>query len=83
MPTLAETLDRIRNTGAAKRDPAVTAVLRHCTADLQASGITDGIVKAGDPAPHFARPNLSHKTVRLASVLRDGPVVVSFFRGRW
>ncbi len=83
MSTLAETLDRIRNTGAAKRDPAVTAVLRDCTADLAASGITDDIVKAGDRAPLFARPNLEHRTVRLARLLQDGPVVLSFFRGRW
>ncbi len=83
MPTLAETLDRIRNTGAAKRDPAVTAVLRSCTANLAASGIMDGIVKAGDGAPLFARPNLEHRTIRLARLLKDGPVVLSFFRGRW
>ena len=83
MSTLAQTLEWIKSAGAAKRDPAVTAVMTRCTADLQASGITDGIVKAGDPAPHFARPNLNHETVRLAQVLRDGPAVISFFRGRW
>ena len=81
--TLAGTLDQIRNAAAAKRDPAITAVLQRCTADLVASGITDRIVKEGDTAPLFARPNLEHQTVRLAKVLRRGPAVVSFFRGRW
>ena len=83
MPTLAETLDHIRDTGAARRDPAVTAVLRSCTADLAASGIMDAIVKAGERAPLFARPNLEHRTIHLARLLRKGPVVLSFFRGRW
>ena len=81
--TLAGTLDQIRNAAAARRDPEITAVLRRWTADLVASGITDRIVKAGDTAPLFARPNLDHKTVRLAQILRRGPAVVSFFRGRW
>ena len=83
MPTLAQTLKRIREAGAARRDPAITRTLVRGTADLKASGILDGVVKTGDGAPHFARLNLSHDTVRLARVLRRGPVVVSFFRGRW
>ncbi len=83
MPRLAPTLDRIREAGAAKRDPSITHQLRCGVADLEASGILDGVVKAGDPAPLFARPNLNHETVRLARVLRDGPAVLSFFRGRW
>lgn len=83
MPTLAPTLDRIREAGVAKRDPSITQTLRCGVADLEASGILDGVVKAGDQAPLFARPNLDHDTVRLARVLRSGPVVISFFRGRW
>ncbi len=83
MSTLAQTLDRIREAGAAKRDPAVTKLLRRGTVELKASGILDGVVKAGDKAPLFARPNLSHDTVRLGRVLRRGPAVLSFFRGRW
>ena len=83
MSTLAQTLDRIRETGAAKRDPAVNRVLRQCTADLAATGIVDRAVQVGDRAPMFARPNLEHETVRLDRVLRRGPAVLSFFRGRW
>ena len=83
MPKLAQTLDHIREAGAARRDPEITQALRCGVADLEASGILDGAVKAGDRAPLFARPNLKHETVRLARVLRRGPAVVSFFRGRW
>ena len=83
MSTLAQTLKRIREAGAARRDPAITSILVRGTADLKASGIVDGAVQAGDSVPLFARPNLSHDTVRLGRVLRRGPAVVSFFRGRW
>jgi len=83
MQTLAETLREIRERGEAKRPPEWTAVMKETTAELQASGITDGIPTVGDQAPHFARPDLEGQTVRLSSLLRNGPAVVSFFRGRW
>ena len=83
MTALAQTLDQIRNTGAAKRPPEITATLKRCTTELQAAGIVERIVKVGDSAPLFARPNLDYKTIRLSRLLKNGPVVVSFFRGRW
>ena len=83
MPSLAQTLDQIRETGAAKRDPSINQALRQSTADLAATGIVRRAVQVGDRAPMFARPNVEHETVRLDRVLQRGPAVVSFFRGRW
>lgn len=83
MSTLAAELRRIREAGDAKRPPELTAVMKRATADLQASGITAHIPQVGDRAPLFARPDLTGATVRLSALLRRGPVVVSFFRGRW
>ncbi len=83
MQTLAETLKDIRERGEEKRPPEWTAVMKEATAALQASGITDGIPKRGDEAPLFARPDLQGSTVRLSALLRSGPAIVSFFRGRW
>lgn len=67
----------------AKRDPAATAIMDRATADLIASNVLDGIPKVGDRAPLFARPNLDGDTVRLRSLIKRGPVIASFFRGRW
>ena len=83
MPTLAETLDRIRSTGNAKRAPELTAVMIRATEELQESGMVEHIPQVGDPAPLFARANLRGETVRLATLLQSGPAVISFFRGRW
>jgi len=83
MPTLGEQLAALRAEKDAKRDPAYTAVMRRATADLAASGILDRVAKVGERAPLFARPNLASETVRLRSLIRRGPVIVSFFRGRW
>ncbi len=83
MPTLNEQLAALKAEKDAKRDPAYTAVMNRATQELAASDILDGVAKVGEPAPLFARPNLAGETVRLRSLLRQGPVIVSFFRGRW
>ena len=83
MQSLNEQLTALRTAKEATRDPALTVILNRSTADLQASGALDQGRGVGDRAPLFARPDLSGETVRLRSLLKKGPVVVSFFRGRW
>lgn len=83
MTTLAEQLTALRAEKEARRDPAATALMRRSTDELRDSGIVERVVGVGDRAPIFARPNLDGDTVRLRSLLRTGPVVLSFFRGRW
>lgn len=83
MGTLEAKLAEIRAEGAAKFPPEVLATFHRATEKLRASGIMDGIPKVGDPAPPFACPNLDGDTVRLEARLEDGPVLLSFFRGRW
>ena len=40
-------------------------------------------LQRGDKAPAFTLPNASGKTVRLEEQLRQGPVVLTFYRGVW
>jgi peroxiredoxin len=51
--------------------------------DVRASGILERVVKVGQPAPDFTLPNTDDKAVSLATLVARGPVVLSFFRGRW
>ena len=51
--------------------------------DVRASGILDRVVKVGQPAPDFILPNTGGKPIGLAALLARGPMVLSFFRGRW
>jgi hypothetical protein len=83
MQTLNERLTAARVERDGKRDPALTAVIHRATAELVASDILEGVPKAGDRAPSFARPDAAGETHRLRSMVKRGPVIVSFFRGRW
>ncbi len=83
MSKLKERLAALRAEKDAARDPEKTAIMNRATERLAATDILDRIPKPGDHAPTFARPNLDGTTVRLTSLLRKGPVIASFFRGRW
>jgi hypothetical protein len=78
-----EELRQIREAGEAKRPPEITERVHRATNELRDSGILERIPRPGDRAPHFARPGLDGDTVRLSARLAKGPVLLSFFRGRW
>lgn len=83
MPTLAEQLAAQREKGAAATPPEVRAVMAAATAEVRDGWDASGMPSVGDTAPGFARPGLDGKTVHLRNLVRSGPVVASFFRGRW
>ena len=80
---LTEQLEKIRE-GAAERIPADSLALMHsANEDLRASGIMDRVLKVGDSMPAFNLENTHGETVNSADLLAKGPLVVSFFRGKW
>jgi hypothetical protein len=81
--TLAEKLDAIREASRSRIPPAAQAIMQRSIADLRASGMMDRIVKVGQPAPDFTLPNAAGASVRLVDLRARGPVVLSFYRGRW
>jgi hypothetical protein len=57
--------------------------MHRSTAELKASGLENRALKVGDRAPGFTLFNQDHVEVNSAELLRQGPLVVSFFRGHW
>jgi hypothetical protein len=57
--------------------------MHRATTELKATGIENRSLKIGDRAPEFSLFNQDHVQVNSADLLRQGPVVVSFFRGHW
>jgi hypothetical protein len=81
--SLEEKLAAIREMAKTRQPPEVRAVMHQTTEDLRASGIMDRVVKIGAPAPDFTLPNVAGQPVSLAALRARGPVVLSFYRGRW
>ena len=83
MSTLKERLDTIRS-GFEKQAPAAAlAVMHRATDDLRTSGIMDGVPKEGATLPAFALPDTDGNVVRSDDLLANGPLVVTFYRGKW
>jgi hypothetical protein len=57
--------------------------MHRATAELKASGAESKALKVGDRAPEFNLFNQDHAQVNSRDLLRQGPTVVSFFRGHW
>ncbi len=50
---------------------------------LRETGVGAGALKAGDAVPEFALADAEGRLVTSAQLLARGPVVLSFYRGKW
>ena len=57
--------------------------MHRATAELRASGMEDRALKVGDRAPRFTLFDQDQVQVASTDLLREGPLLVSFFRGHW
>lgn len=51
--------------------------------ELSEAAFIENCLTVGDIAPDFVLPNAEGEPVRLSEHLQKGPVVLSFFRGKW
>ena len=88
MGDLQERLDEFKQafeSGGPLRNASreVIEKMHRATAELKASGIEARALKVRDRAPSFTLFNQDHVQVASADLLRQGPLVVGFFRGHW
>lgn len=57
--------------------------MHQATEELKATGLEERALKVGDRSPRFTLFNQDHVEVDSADLLRQGPLVISFFRGHW
>jgi hypothetical protein len=81
--TLQEKLDTIRAASKTRIPPEAQAIMHRSIDDLRASGIMSRVARVGQPAPDYTLPNAAGQPVSLKGLLAKGPVVLSFYRGRW
>lgn len=81
--TLKSALDQFRLDFTGKIPPEIAAAMTRADNELAASGIAARALGAGAVAPDFTLQGAHGETVTLSRLLRQGPVVVSFYRGGW
>ncbi len=82
--SLQDQLDRITQNTRALVQPERLEFSERTIAELFGSGIEDRVLKVGSQAPSFKLQDArTGKPVSSADLLSLGPLIVSFFRGRW
>lgn len=81
--SLTVELDVLRNDATHKMPSKALGVINESIEDLSRSGIAARSLKVGDVVSDFELPNAVGKKVRLKTLLAQGPVVVTFYRGGW
>ncbi len=80
---LQEKLDKLKADFEAKAPKDALEIMHRATDDLRNSGVMQGVLKNGDTAPDFELKSADENPIGLKDLLTSGPVVLSFYRGRW
>jgi hypothetical protein len=80
---LKEELKALQTRLEAGRPPEVVAAMHRAVDDLRGSGALDLVLRVGQKAPEFVLPNAQGEPVESRLRLASGPLVVTFYRGRW
>jgi len=80
---LQEAIQAKKNEFQSSAPKEVLEVMGEALKKLKESGIEDRALKKGDTAPDFTLKNAGSELVNLKNLLKSGPVVLGFYRGRW
>lgn len=80
---LAEQLADFQADFQSKAPQDAQATMAAATEALEATGIANRALTVNDKAPDFELPDATGKSVRLSELLKQGPVVINFYRGEW
>src|SRR5438477_9336453 len=78
-PTLTDRLAAVRTSST----PETTARYDRLVQALRDADVAGGALKAGDASPQFVLANAEGNLVASADLLEKGPLVLSFYRGKW
>lgn len=82
-PTLTEQLREKAEASKAKSDPQRAMVMQKAIDELDERKMVEKAVKKGDAFPAFRLPDAKGGVVDSKKLLKQGPLVVAFYRGGW
>lgn len=81
--TLQAQLDAKRAEFESKASPEQLAAYNKGIEEVAASSVMQTALRVGAKAPDFELPNATGQRVKLADLLKQGPVVLTWYRGGW
>jgi hypothetical protein len=80
---LQEKLNALREKFEASAPKDALEIMHRATEDLKKSDILKNALKVGDTLPDFSLTNSEGQVVRPYDILSGGPLVLTFYRGKW
>ena len=65
------------------RPAEAVAAMHRAVDELRTSGVAGRVLTVGDKAPDFVLPDAAEKPIDSRALLARGPLVITFYRGRW
>jgi peroxiredoxin len=81
--SLADLLAETRAASATRMPPEAIATITKINQQLEAEGIGQSALTAGDMLPNATLTNQNGEAVEIHALLSDGPLVLNFYRGGW
>lgn len=81
--TVTEKLNAKKEAFLESADPDKAIAYEKGIQDVQKSGVLERAKNVGDTAPDFTLNDATGSSVTLSSLLKDGPVVMVWYRGEW
>lgn len=81
--SLSEAIAELQEQAREKMPEEVLKTLVQSVRDLKATDLEAGALGEGAEMPSFSLPNAKGESVSSDDLLRDGPLVISFYRGGW
>jgi peroxiredoxin len=83
MKKLQEELDEFQEKFSKSVSERVVTTFTNGVKELRQSGIINSVLKVGDIAPDFNLENALKRSVSLSAILKNGPAVLTWYRGGW
>ncbi|NOR56248.1 MAG: redoxin domain-containing protein [Sulfurovum sp.] len=80
---LKEEIKKMQEEFSAQIPQEVSDIMQKSTEALIQSGIEEHCLKVGDEMPVFTLPNAMNEPISSDMLLKDGPLVINFYRGGW
>lgn len=81
--SLREQLLSKAQASAAKTPEKAKKIMMKAITDLKSSEVMNSALKKGDKIPSFALQDATKGKISSASLLKKGPVIITFYRGAW
>jgi peroxiredoxin len=81
--SLSQTLLEANSRNRSKIPNEILSIMDEATKTLVNDGISKQAIQKGEVFPDFSLKNVKSNSVSLKSLLKKGPLVISFYRGGW